>query len=93
MTQGLWCFCCASLFASESHATQCLTTAELSIISGEPPEGLLEVDVLGSKRNSHAVASLIAGTVGTQAHPKYKQISLVWLRPYFRLDRLWKTSI
>ena len=57
MTQGLWCFCCASLFASESHATQCLTTAELSIISGEPPGGLLEVDVLGSKRNSHAVAS------------------------------------
>ena len=41
-----------SAFKRESQSTQCLTTAELSIISKAPPEGLLEVDVLGSQRNS-----------------------------------------
>ena len=58
------------------------------------------MDVLGSQRNSteqgtgrHGVCADGEGTMGPEAHPKYKQISLVWLRPHFRLDRLWKTPI
>ena len=71
-----------SAFKRESQSTQCLTTAELSIISRATPEGLLEVDVLGSQRNSteqgtgrHGVSA--DGILGTEAPPKYKQISLV----------------